>query len=84
MDGNEDHFVALRWYAEVQRIPDGAVLEMPCLQLAPEQRMDSYSILPVECIINGAVLIELNGVCWAVQSPREEVEYARNKEGFEM
>ena len=82
-DGEDEHYVAVRWYAQTASPPPGTVLELPALTLAPENRTDSYSILPVECIINGAVLILHRGHYWAVQSPREEYAYNRNELAFQ-
>jgi hypothetical protein len=77
-DGNGDHFVGLRWYAKAPISPPVAVLQLPCLELAREDRSSSYSILPSECIVNGALLMPCVGKIWALQSPREEMEYANN------
>jgi hypothetical protein len=84
MDAEEDHYVALRWYAEPPQTPDGCILDLPALNLAPDNNTKSYSILPAECIINGALLIKCRGTYWAVQSPREELAYTRNQFGFHM
>ena len=72
------HYVGLQWYAEAPILPPGAILRQPCLELEREDRSSSYSILPAECIVNGAVLFPCVGKMWALQSPREEQEYIRN------
>jgi hypothetical protein len=79
VDAEGDHYVALRWYAEPDNTPNGTCLELPALNLAPDHHTKSYSVLPEKCIVNGAVLIKCRGTYWAVQSPREELEYARNQ-----
>ena len=84
VDAEGDHYVALRWYAEPDITPIGTCLELPALNLASEHRTESYSVLPQKCIVNGAVLIKCRGTYWAVQSPREELEYARNQLLFQM
>ena len=83
-DARGDHYVGLRWYEEPTIPHQGCVLELPGLNLAPESLTRSYSILPEECIINGAVLIKCRGTFWAVQSPREELALARNYIRFDM
>jgi hypothetical protein len=75
-DGRGDHYVGLRWYAEPRIPPQGCLLELTGLNLAPESVTRSYSILPEACIVNGAVLIKCRGTFWAVQSPREQLAFA--------
>jgi hypothetical protein len=82
VDAEGQHYVGLRWYAEAPNTPPGAVLELTCLDLAAEDKSSSYSILPVECIVNGAILLPSMGKMWALQSPREELAYASNKALF--
>jgi hypothetical protein len=77
------HYVALRWYAEECKTPAHTVLELSPFNLTPEDKPKSYSILPEECIMNGAVLIKWRSTYWAVQSPREEFAYARNNLKFQ-
>ena len=77
-DAHGHHYVGLQWYADEPIKPPGAILELPCLQLAREDRSASYSILPADCVVNGAVLFPCVGKMWALQSPREEMEYIRN------
>jgi hypothetical protein len=78
-DADGDVYVALRWYAAPPIKPFGTLLELTALDLAPNDQSKSYSVLPEKCIVNGAVLIKCRGTYWAVQSPREELEYARNQ-----
>jgi hypothetical protein len=77
MDEGNNAFVAVRWYKEKETFPVNTVLELPALQLAGAKTTASYSVMPVHCIVNGALLIKCAGTFWAVQSPREEVEYIR-------
>jgi hypothetical protein len=78
-DAEGDHYVAVRWYETPPIAPVNTVLELPGLHLARDDESKSYSVLPEKCIINGSVLIKCEGTYWAVQSPREEVAYARNQ-----
>ena len=82
-DATDDHYVALRWYAEPPNLPEGMVLELTALDLACDDESKSYSILPEKCIVNGAILIKCRGTYWVIQSPREEFEYARNQLVFQ-
>lgn len=82
-DAEGQHFVGLQWYAEPRNNPPGAVIELTALDITPEDRSSSYSVLPAYCIINGALLVKCNGAFWAVQSPREEMAYASNLLRFE-
>ena len=59
-------------------------VELTGLNLAPKCLTRSYSILPEQCIVNGAVLIKCRGTFWAVQSPREELAFARSHIRFHM
>ena len=81
-DAEDQHFVGLQWYAELPVNPPGVVIELTALNITPEDKSSSYSTLPAECIINGALLIKCNNTYWAVQSPREEMAYARNSLQF--
>jgi hypothetical protein len=70
-----DHlFIAVRWYKH-KPFPPNAILELLAFDLAPEDKTASYSVLPVDCIVNGALLIKCEGTFWAVQSPRELAAY---------
>jgi hypothetical protein len=83
-DGDGDHYVALRWFAEPATTPKGTVLELVALDLARDDKTISYSILPEKCIVNGAVMIKSRGTFWVVQSPREELAYARSNLRFQI
>jgi hypothetical protein len=83
-DDEGDVFVALRWYAAPRVPPNGTLLELTGLNLARDNDSKSYSVLPEKCIVNGAVLLKSRGTYWAIQSPREELEYARNLLLFQM
>jgi hypothetical protein len=80
MDGGGHIFAALRWYKEKRPFPPNVVLELPALELTPGHLAKSFSVLPIDCIINGALLIKCKGTFWAVQSPREEQAYIRTNQ----
>jgi hypothetical protein len=81
-DAEDQHYVGLQWYEEPPNDPLGAVMELTALDITRENKSKSYNVLPAECIINGALLVKCNGAFWAVQSPREEMAYARNRLRF--
>ena len=70
------HFVALRWYLQTT---EGSVADrntgLVRLKLAPEHLTRSYSVMPIECILNGACILPCGSFLYAVQSPREEAAY---------
>jgi hypothetical protein len=71
-------FVAVRWYQKRTRTPPNTLLLLTGLELAPKMLTTSYSVLPIACIVNGALLVECEGTYWAVLSPREETAYVRS------
>ena len=74
-DKTGQHFVAVRWYKEVGAEPLHPVVKLAQLELAPANMIDSYDILPMECVANGALIIKKGNYYWALQSPRETVRY---------
>ena len=80
-DTRGDCFVALRWYLETTNnfnydSDTGAIR----LALSPADRTDSYSVMPVSSILNGACIFAWEGYSWVVQSPREDKAYARTNQ----
>lgn len=77
-DSRGAHFVALRWYKETTRgfaeHEDTGTIR---LRIAPPEQPNSYSVMPVNCIVNGAYIIDWKGYSWVIQSPREDAFYAR-------
>ena len=80
-DANGDHYVAVRWFQAAQgdrNVIDPLVL-MPRLQEASVTAPTSYGVMPVEALINGALLIPNGDMFYALQSPREqEIYLAKN------
>ena len=81
------HFVILHWFTR-QKPTTGfdVVSNVPSFKLAPIENTKSYSVLPVDCIMNGAVMmpetppqlgteLRLDTRYWALMSPREHEEY---------
>ena len=52
-----EHFALLRWYTEVGRYPLEPIPILPHLRLADPSLTKSYDVLPVSCIMNGALLV---------------------------
>ena len=75
-DAEARHYVALRWYLQTT---EGSVADrntgLVRLKLAPEHLTRSYSVMPIECILNGACILPCGSFLYVVQSPREEAAY---------
>jgi len=82
-DADGHHFVALRWLAEVPGVVVDPVSRLVPLNVTPAATTASYSVMPVESIVNGALVVcdspdldQRNGTrMWALQSPREQEAY---------
>ena len=75
VDARENHFALVQWYGTVgnEAINKGAGL--PMLKLEDEKNTRSYDIMPVNSIVNGALLVTMGNHAWAMISPRETAEY---------
>ena len=75
VDARENHFALVQWYGTVgnEAINKGAGL--PMLKLEDEKNTRSYDIMPVNSIVNGALLVTMGNHAWAMMSPREIAEY---------
>jgi hypothetical protein len=67
--------MAVQWYTEVGPHPLHPIALLAQLKLAPDHLLNSYDILPMSVIINGAYLVEKDEFYWAIQSPREQERY---------
>jgi hypothetical protein len=68
-------YIGLRWYDQSgPDIIDATVL-LPRLKLRPHDQARSYSVLPVSCVANGALLIANGQHHCAIMSPRELNEH---------
>ena len=74
-DADGKHFVAVRWYTESGSEPLDPVVKLARLKLAPPLLLNSYDILPMQCVANGALVIQKGKYHWALQSPRETKRY---------
>ena len=74
-DANGDHFVALRWLAEVPGVIIDHTTRLAPLTLSPAGSTDSYSVMSCAAIRNGAVLMAAEGKLYPVMPPCEEQAY---------
>ena len=67
--------MAVQWYTEYGPAPVHHIALLAQLKLAPDRLLNSYDILPMHVIVNGAYLIQKGEFYWAIQSPREQKRY---------
>jgi hypothetical protein len=80
-DNIGDHYVAVRWFeaANGDRNVIDPIVQMPRLQETCFTAPESYGVMPVDALLNGALLIPIGDIFYALQSPREQDIYlARN------
>jgi len=80
-DANANVFVGVRWYEPAHEGDNfiDPIVRLAKLKLSPVNNTRSYGIMPVQSIRNGALIIKRNEDFWALQSPREEREYLKNR-----
>jgi hypothetical protein len=81
-DDNKEMFVGVRWYETPDRNEINLIdpiVKLAELKLSPVAITRSYGIMPIQSIVNGALIIRVNEQYWALQSPREQAEYLQNK-----
>jgi hypothetical protein len=74
-DSQDKHYVALQWYTAIGNSAVHPIALLPQLHFAPDNDLASYDVLPVSCIVNGALLIQNGENHWALLSPREQAKY---------
>ena len=81
-DANNQIFIGVRWYEAA----DGGnslidpIVHLAKLKLSPANNSRSYGIMPAASIWNGALILHRNDHYWALQSPREDLEYVGGRE----
>ena len=81
-DANDQLFIGVRWYEAA----DGGnslidpIVHLAKLKLSPANNSRSYGIMPAGSIRNGALILHRNDHYWALQSPREDLEYVGGRE----
>jgi hypothetical protein len=71
----EEYFVLLQWYDEVGRQPLDSVSGLVQLVLRPPNVTRSYSIMPINSIVNGAIITRSEDRLWVLLSQRETFTY---------
>ena len=74
-DSVGNFFMAVQWYTEFGPDPVHEISLLAQLKLAPDNLLNSYDILSVTAVVNGAFLIQNGEFYWAIQSPREQKRY---------
>jgi hypothetical protein len=80
-DANANVFVGVRWYEPADEGDNfiDPIVRLAKLKLSPVKNTRSFAIMPVQSVRNGALIIKRNEDFWALQSPREEREYLKNR-----
>ena len=76
-DSMDDYFVVVQWYDAVGRQPFDAVSGLPQVVLRPPGVAKSYSVMPINCIVNGAIITRSENQLWVLLSPRETTAYEK-------
>ena len=76
-DAVDNHYVLVQWYDTIGGAPINGLTGLASLKLADETKTKSFDIMPVNSIINGALVVNMGDHAWAMQSPREAVQYAK-------
>jgi len=75
MDSDGKQFVVLQWFTRHEANGFDKISNVPSFKLAPEAHTNSYSTLPVNVIVNGALMLPGGDRYWALLSPREHKMY---------
>jgi hypothetical protein len=70
-------FVVLQWFTRHEENGFDKITNVPSFTLALEGNTNSYSTLPLETILNGALMVPGGGRYWALLSPREHMLYTK-------
>ena len=76
-DSQSKQFVVIQWFTRHEANGFDTISKVPSFKLAPEGHTNSYSTLPLEAILNGAIMVPGGGRYWALLSPREQKLYSR-------
>jgi hypothetical protein len=78
MDSEGKQFVVIQWFTKHEANGFDRISNVPSFKLASEAHTNSYSTLPLDAIINGALMVPGGGRYWALLSPREHKVYSRH------
>ena len=76
-DSEDNYYVVVQWYDAVGRQPFDAVSGLPLVVLRPPGVPKSYSVMPINCIVNGAIITRSENQLWVLLSPRETKAYEK-------
>ena len=76
-DSEGKQFVVLRWFTRHEDNGFDMISKVPSFKLAPEGHTKSFSTLPLDAIVNGALMVPGGGRFWALLSPREQKLYTK-------
>ena len=82
-DANNQIFIGVLWYeaADGSNSLIDPIVHLAKLKLSPANNShSSYGIMPAGSIRNGALILHRNDHYWALQSPREDLEYVGGRE----
>ena len=75
VDARDNHFALVQWYRTVGNAAIDERAGLPVLKLEQDKHTRSFDIMPVNSIVNGALIITMGNHAWAMMSPREVEEY---------
>jgi hypothetical protein len=76
-DSDGKQFVVLQWFIRHEDNGFDLISKVPSFKLAPEGHTKSFSTLPLDAILNGAIMVPGGGRFWALLSPREQMLYTK-------
>ena len=74
-DSKDNYFVVVQWYDAVGRQPFDSISGLPQVVLRPPGIPKSYSVMPINSIVNGAIMTRSENQLWVLLSPREAKAY---------
>jgi len=76
-DSEGKQFVVIQWFTRHEANGFDRISNVPSFKLAPEAHTNSYSTLPLNAIVNGALMVPGGGRYWALLSPKEHRMYTQ-------
>ncbi len=77
-DSEEKQFVVLKLFTRHENDGFDMISKVPSFKLAPEGHTKSYSTMPLDAILNDALMVPGRGRFWALLSPREQKLYTNH------
>ena len=76
-DSQSKQYVVIQWFTRHEANGFDTISNVPSFTLAPEGHTNSYSTLPLNAIVNGALMVPGGGRYWALLSPKEHRMYTQ-------